>query len=160
MIRRPPRSTLFPYTTLFRSPASAKPRLAAVIRASPARTVRWGPRRVVARPAGIAPISAPAAYVEMKTPAPAFERSYLSAKCGSKGVIAVKNSVSTATTTLTNTSKRRTAPKLSASSSATVPPDEHRDDAHQPPRDRARALRLARAEDHREVPEARRRRLL
>src|SRR2546425_9435859 len=26
MIRRPPRSTLFPYTTLFRSPASAKPR--------------------------------------------------------------------------------------------------------------------------------------
>src|SRR3989441_9601458 len=26
MIRRPPRSTLFPYTTLFRSPAPAKPR--------------------------------------------------------------------------------------------------------------------------------------
>src|SRR5216684_7433568 len=26
MIRRPPRSTLFPYTTLFRSPASARPR--------------------------------------------------------------------------------------------------------------------------------------
>src|SRR3712207_7511429 len=25
MIRRPPRSTLFPYTTLFRSPASSKP---------------------------------------------------------------------------------------------------------------------------------------
>src|SRR2546423_9459 len=25
MIRRPPRSTLFPYTTLFRSPASARP---------------------------------------------------------------------------------------------------------------------------------------
>src|SRR3712207_7720398 len=25
MIRRPPRSTLFPYTTLFRSPASPKP---------------------------------------------------------------------------------------------------------------------------------------
>src|SRR3989449_6084464 len=28
MIRRPPRSTLFPYTTLFRSPAAAAPRLA------------------------------------------------------------------------------------------------------------------------------------
>src|SRR5256885_7199424 len=27
MIRRPPRSTLFPYTTLFRSPSSAWPRL-------------------------------------------------------------------------------------------------------------------------------------
>src|SRR3712207_6908120 len=26
MIRRPPRSTLFPYTTLFRSPAMAEPR--------------------------------------------------------------------------------------------------------------------------------------
>src|SRR5438067_4581382 len=26
MIRRPPRSTLFPYTTLFRSPAAAAPR--------------------------------------------------------------------------------------------------------------------------------------
>src|SRR2546422_8504691 len=26
MIRRPPRSTLFPYTTLFRSPARARPR--------------------------------------------------------------------------------------------------------------------------------------
>src|SRR5688572_31434990 len=27
MIRRPPRSTLFPYTTLFRSPSAAAPRL-------------------------------------------------------------------------------------------------------------------------------------
>src|SRR5256885_7957336 len=27
MIRRPPRSTLFPYTTLFRSPRNARPRL-------------------------------------------------------------------------------------------------------------------------------------
>src|SRR2546429_1231814 len=31
MIRRPPRSTLFPYTTLFRSRNSAKPRLVWVI---------------------------------------------------------------------------------------------------------------------------------
>src|SRR5580658_10571166 len=31
MIRRPPRSTLFPYTTLFRSPVSSAP--------------TWGPRR-------------------------------------------------------------------------------------------------------------------
>src|SRR5256885_7688792 len=29
MIRRPPRSTLFPYTTLFRSPLAARPRLIA-----------------------------------------------------------------------------------------------------------------------------------
>src|SRR3712207_9244726 len=29
MIRRPPRSTLFPYTTLFRSPAAAKKRTVA-----------------------------------------------------------------------------------------------------------------------------------
>src|SRR5258707_11903391 len=34
MIRRPPRSTLFPYTTLFRSPA---------VRDRPRRTVRRGP---------------------------------------------------------------------------------------------------------------------
>src|SRR2546427_7157821 len=33
MIRRPPRSTLFPYTTLFRSPACAFPR--AGVRAAP-----------------------------------------------------------------------------------------------------------------------------
>src|SRR3712207_7451420 len=31
MIRRPPRSTLFPYTTLFRSPASERPRLRRVL---------------------------------------------------------------------------------------------------------------------------------
>src|SRR5215213_1581473 len=35
MIRRPPRSTLFPYTTLFRAPAA--------VRACPARTPRRGP---------------------------------------------------------------------------------------------------------------------
>src|SRR3954467_13513463 len=96
----------------------------------------------------------------MKTPAPAFERSYLSAKCGSRGVSAVKNRVSTATTTLTNTSRRRMEAKLSAACSATVPPDEHRDDAYQPRRDRARAFRRGSAEDGRELPEARRRRLL
>src|SRR5256885_11722419 len=33
MIRRPPRSTLFPYTTLFRSPASLRPRHAQWLRA-------------------------------------------------------------------------------------------------------------------------------
>src|SRR5436305_2087085 len=76
----------------------------------------------------------------MKTPAPAFERSYLCAKWGSKGVSAVKNSVSTATTTLTSTSKRRMPTKLSALSFGTVPLDEHRDDAHEPRRDRASGL--------------------
>src|SRR3712207_7865469 len=41
MIRRPPRSTLFPYTTLFRSPCSAfrAPRSALV-----SALRRWGPR--------------------------------------------------------------------------------------------------------------------
>src|SRR5256885_7515663 len=38
MIRRPPRSTLFPYTTLFRSP----PRLALILRRSRLRTCRDG----------------------------------------------------------------------------------------------------------------------
>src|SRR3954452_8399581 len=100
----------------------------------------------------------------MKTPAPAFERSYLWAKWGSKGVSAVKNNVSTATTTLTSTSSRRTLSKLSAGrkspSYAMVPPDEHGDDAHKPRRDRARALRRGRAEDGRELQEARRGRFL
>src|SRR6187401_3486452 len=96
----------------------------------------------------------------MKMPAPAFERPYLCAKCGISGVSAVKNSVSTATTTLTNTSRRRMGSKLSVPSCATVPPDEYRDDAHEPWRDRARALRRGRAEDGRELPEACRRRLL
>src|SRR5207248_2925985 len=68
------------------SPASEKPRLAVVISASPIRTVGLGPSRIVASPAGIAPSSVPAAYVEMKMPAPAFDSSYLSAKCGTKGV--------------------------------------------------------------------------
>src|SRR5438477_5021739 len=35
MIRQPPRSTLFPYTTLFRSPASAPPDTARRRRSSP-----------------------------------------------------------------------------------------------------------------------------
>src|SRR5256885_10376466 len=33
MIRRPPRSTLFPYTTLFRSPAGLRARLCGLMRA-------------------------------------------------------------------------------------------------------------------------------
>src|SRR3712207_6992620 len=37
MIRRPPRSTLFPYTTLFRSAASMNRRLSASLIASPLR---------------------------------------------------------------------------------------------------------------------------
>src|SRR5690348_17888927 len=53
MIRRPPRSTLFPYTTLFRSPASSAPRTSAIllgpraspssVPASPARPMRQKP---------------------------------------------------------------------------------------------------------------------
>src|SRR6266496_4323091 len=41
MLRRPPRSTLFPYTTLFRSPASGHP---ASARASPYSRTASGPR--------------------------------------------------------------------------------------------------------------------
>src|SRR5687768_17898427 len=41
MIRRPPRSTLFPYTTLFRSPAgAARPELAQLLRDNGARGAR------------------------------------------------------------------------------------------------------------------------
>src|SRR5256885_12859298 len=42
MIRRPPRSTLFPYTTLFRSDQPKKGRSAAIIASSPPQ--RSGPR--------------------------------------------------------------------------------------------------------------------
>src|SRR5258706_8129685 len=49
MIRRPPRSTLFPYTTLFRSrphpPASLRPLLGLVRRPLPGALRRPGPRR-------------------------------------------------------------------------------------------------------------------
>src|SRR3712207_7009094 len=41
MIRRPPRSTLFPYTTLFRSPTSARASAAASPPASP--PICWAP---------------------------------------------------------------------------------------------------------------------
>src|SRR6266571_7342095 len=41
MIRRPPRSTLFPYTTLFRSPRCSRPSAAARCRT----TTRRSPRR-------------------------------------------------------------------------------------------------------------------
>src|SRR3712207_7387843 len=46
MIRRPPRSTLFPYTTLFRSPAKAGRRPRAAGRGSPS----TAPRPPTARP--------------------------------------------------------------------------------------------------------------
>src|SRR2546426_6054473 len=38
MIRRPPRSTLFPYTTLFRSAAGARPRSSAALTVQAARS--------------------------------------------------------------------------------------------------------------------------
>src|SRR3989442_6336567 len=43
MIRRPPRSTLFPYTTLFRSPTAAGPRRHGVLRGTQG---RGDPRRI------------------------------------------------------------------------------------------------------------------
>src|SRR2546422_7793231 len=45
MIRRPPRSTLFPYTTLFRSRGAAPHRVARVLRAVPPRGVAGPARR-------------------------------------------------------------------------------------------------------------------
>src|SRR2546430_9601968 len=41
MIRRPPRSTLFPYTTLFRSAAAATEQVAARLGAELARVASW-----------------------------------------------------------------------------------------------------------------------
>src|SRR3989442_11788051 len=49
MIRRPPRSTLFPYTTLFRSPCSALPRAPGLRPRAPDARHGDGPRS--ARPA-------------------------------------------------------------------------------------------------------------
>src|SRR2546422_11772889 len=46
MIRRPPRSTLFPYTTLFRSPPRA-PRGGASLRRGPRGTVSHRPTRAL-----------------------------------------------------------------------------------------------------------------
>src|SRR3954451_4076294 len=91
----------------------------------------------------------------MKMPAPAFDRPYVSAKWGRSGVSAVKNVVSTATTTLTSTSNRRMSPTLAARWCATVSADEQRHAAHESRSDRARALRRGRAEDGRELPQAR-----
>src|SRR2546422_10021438 len=51
MIRRPPRSTLFPYTTLFRSPGRVKTRLAEDIGPSAAADVYWRLGRHVVRSA-------------------------------------------------------------------------------------------------------------
>src|SRR3712207_7062572 len=55
MIRRPPRSTLFPYTTLFRSPRAAAPAPRAPSRCprvgSPTATTRGRPRAPSWRPA-------------------------------------------------------------------------------------------------------------
>src|SRR3712207_8043154 len=45
MIRRPPRSTLFPYTTLFRSAAAAPDTAPAALRADPAAPARDGGAR-------------------------------------------------------------------------------------------------------------------
>src|SRR3712207_8338808 len=49
MIRRPPRSTLFPYTTLFRSVAVAQPRFLGLHRPPPSRSVAVPARRRAVR---------------------------------------------------------------------------------------------------------------
>src|SRR3712207_8239062 len=48
MIRRPPRSTLFPYTTLFRSRRSREPAYARAGGASADRICRWKLRKITA----------------------------------------------------------------------------------------------------------------
>src|SRR3712207_7925331 len=45
MIRRPPRSTLFPYTTLFRSGSTSRPSTRSLIACSPSELLRESPRR-------------------------------------------------------------------------------------------------------------------
>ena len=49
------------------------------ISSAPAIVVRRAPNLAVARPPGMPPTSAPTGYAPARTPAPAFERSYLSA---------------------------------------------------------------------------------
>src|SRR2546422_4631316 len=49
MIRRPPRSTLFPYTTLFRSAAAGAPRSITDARSRTWSRKRWSPCRPTAR---------------------------------------------------------------------------------------------------------------
>src|SRR2546430_12574559 len=50
MIRRPPRSTLFPYTTLFRSRPASAPSENVVIRTAGSRPCRWSGCRTDGRP--------------------------------------------------------------------------------------------------------------
>src|SRR2546422_8727828 len=52
MIRRPPRSTLFPYTTLFRSPGRRPQPSGALDRPHPGRSGEGPPRRPVPRDSG------------------------------------------------------------------------------------------------------------
>src|SRR3712207_7183843 len=44
MIRRPPRSTLFPYTTLFRSPVPSSPNLSITVASRGGLPLLWCPR--------------------------------------------------------------------------------------------------------------------
>src|SRR3712207_8872438 len=58
MIRRPPRSTLFPYTTLFRSPSLGQANISASAQAEGAHSLREcaldpGPHTVALRPGGV-----------------------------------------------------------------------------------------------------------
>src|SRR5258705_3170575 len=78
MIRRPPRSTLFPYTTLFRSQKRSRDRAGGPVRRRAARVGGAGPggrRGVAARraargregDAGVLPVRAPAAGRDRKS---------------------------------------------------------------------------------------------
>src|SRR2546421_2404832 len=73
MIRRPPRSTLFPYTTLFRSPATSsatKPATGTQPVRRPARPVQTKPvqtKPVQTKPATPPPDDVPAAGLDRKS---------------------------------------------------------------------------------------------
>src|SRR2546422_4670541 len=54
MIRRPPRSTLFPYTTLFRSPARSRRAVVAIAAASEPASGSVSAKDAMARPASTA----------------------------------------------------------------------------------------------------------
>src|SRR5260370_24108924 len=67
MIRRPPRSTLFPYTTLFRSPSDLKWALESPTERALLRAICQGPRPLPAVNPGILPGAKPSPRSEEHT---------------------------------------------------------------------------------------------
>jgi hypothetical protein len=72
----------------------------------PITTVGFTPMRAAVMPLGMPPTNAPRGYAAASSPAPAFESPSSSAYCGSSGVSAAKNIVSTKTIAPTRRSSR------------------------------------------------------